>query len=698
MEKKATEAQLTKFETNYASRVDVANRFLEEVQGNLQATRNNRLSLEEQWIMDLRQWSCKLDGQGYQGMSNLFVAELHNQVESSVEKALGSLFPGPDVINCAPRNGTKQERTEKIQEAIRYELEKKNSLFLLMEEHERQKVLFGTSIVKGGFKKDMLSLFTRAPIKGNEKQGKPIKSEIPKFYGAKWDVIDIFRWYIYPEVSNLDNATMIFEDQMMDLGAARRSGLYTNLDMVQPVPDTLNHQWADIDRMEMAELSSALRGLKNAAMFTEVWCDFEFEKGKPVPAVGVIANNSVVVRLKRNPYWFQSHPYAGSRYLTRPGKVFYGLALPDKIRTQCYQMTDLSNQVMDSLNYSLSPITVIDPALAGDLNGMKVKPGAKWLGSPEGISFQVFPDVSGSGLRAQGEVRAQIAQFSDNSPGIAPQLQGKARSATQASLVQASVSMRSKVQGMAEEINILVPMCEKTHILLQQFMDKDWEIKRAGPVAGSWIKETLTPDDLIGEVDWEWKGSSEAEKTAVRTQQILAFYNLMLQTNSVLPPGEIDLVALSMRVAKEGFNITDLQEIFKSERMKKTVDPELENLALMDGEDVDINYGDDDDGHVALHEEVLDDKKSSEEAKLMALRHIEKHGLQKKAKIQIEQAKAKMAALQQAQSQEQMNEGEAPNQDGRGGPQVASPMEGNRGQQASSPDAIMSSVKGFETQ
>lgn len=687
MEKKATQSDLNKFETNYASRPDVANRFLEEVQGNLQATRNNRISLEEQWIADLRQWSCRLDGQGYQGRSNLFVAELHNQVESSVEKALGSLFPGPDVINCVPKNGTKQERTDKIQEAIRYELEKKNNLFLVMEEHERQKMLFGTSVIKGGFKKDMLTLFTKNP------KGKPIKSEIPKFYGVKWEVIDIFRWYIYPEVSNLDNATMIFEDQMMDLGAAKRSGLYVNLDMVQAIPDTIHHQWADIDRMEMAELSSALKGLTNAALFTEVWCDFEFEKGKPVPAVGVLANNRTVVRLKRNPYWFQSHPYVGSTYLRRPGKVYYGLALPDKIRTQCYQMTDLSNQVMDSLNYSLSPITVIDPALAGDLNGMKVMPGAKWLGSPEGISFQAFPDVSGSGLRAQEEVRAQIAQFSDNTPGIAPQLQGKARSATQASLVQSAVSMRSKVQGMSEEKNILIPMCEKTHILLQQFMDKDWEVKRAGPVAGSWIKEILSPDDLIGEVDWEWEGSSEAEKTAVRTQQILAFYNLALQTNSVLPPGEIDLQALFMRVAKEGFGLTNLEDIFKSERMKKTVDPELENIALMDGEDVDINYGDDDDGHVAKHEEVVNDKKASDEAKLMALRHIEKHNLQKKAKAQIEQAKAKIAAIQQAsQAQGQ------PTQDGREGPQVASPMEGNRGQQASSPDAIMSSVKGVETQ
>lgn len=695
MEKKATEAELNKFETNYASREDVANRFMEQVQDIIPATRNNRLNLEEQWLDDLRLWSCRLDGQGYQGKSNLFVAELHNQVESSVEKALGSLFPGSDVINCVPKNGTKQERTDKIQEAVRYELEKKNSLFLLMEEHERQKVLFGTSIVKGGFKKDMLSLYTRGPAKEGEKLGKPIKSEIPKFYGAKWDVIDLFRWYIYPEVSNLDNAKMIFEDQIMDLGDAKRSGLYVRLDQVQAVPDTLKHQWADIDRMEMAELSSALKGVKNSALFTEVWCDFEFEKGKPVPAVGVIANNNVVVRLKRNPFWFQSHPYAGSAYLRRPGKIYYGLSLPDKIRTQCYQMTDMANQVQDSLNYSLSPIVIIDPALAGDLNGMKVMPGARWLGSPEGINFQVFPDVSGAGLRAMQEVRAQIAQFSDNSPGIAPQLQGKARSATQATLVQNSVSQRSKVQGMSEEMNILIPMCEKTHILLQQFMDKDWEIKSEGPVAGSWIKEVLTPDDLVGEVDWEWAGSSEAEKTAVRTQQILAFYNLMLQTNSVLPPGELDLVALSMRVAKEGFNITDLEEIFKSERMKKTVDPELENIALKDGEDLDINYGDNDDEHMKSHETLLNDKKSSDETNLMTLRHIEKHKLQKQAKDQIEQAKAKMAAIQQA-SQAQ-DGGQGP-QDGREGPQVASPMEGNRGQQASSPDAIMSSVKGVETQ
>jgi len=259
--KKATEQELTKFETNYASRPDVARRFMESVADTLTHTRHNRLSLEEQWIEDMRLWSCRLDGQGYVGRSNIFVAELHNQVESSVEKALTNLFPSPDVINCMPKNGTKLERTQKIENAVRYELEEKNNLFLKMEEHERQKILLGSSVIKGTFKKEMRSVFTR------DQKGKPIKSDVPIFYGAKWDVVDIFRWYIYPETSALDSMILCFEDQLMELGAAERSGLYVNLDQVQSIPNDIKHHWADTERLEMAELSNALKARTNTALF-----------------------------------------------------------------------------------------------------------------------------------------------------------------------------------------------------------------------------------------------------------------------------------------------------------------------------------------------------------------------------------------------------------------------------------------------
>lgn len=686
--KKISEKELKSFNKNHAGNNTISDRFFAHVSPIVDDTRKNRVTQEQQWLDDQQKWSCLLDEKGYVGRSNIFVPELNEQVEVSVEKALAATFASPDFIYAVPKN-ISQEKADKIRNAVLYELEERNSAFTLFDEHERQKVLFGTSIMKGGFMKDVRSIWTR------NSKGQPIKTEVPRYWGTKWDVVDIFRWYIFPETSNLDNCYLTFEDQLVDTVQEKKSKLYVGLDDLPVIRDDMEHKWVDLTRRDFLNLGSMLRSRPNAAIFTEVWMDYDlYDDGDPVPVLGVIANYSKVVRLVRNPYWNQTHPYVGARYVKRLGKMYYGLSLPDKIRSQQDQMNDTVNQTMDSMAYSLAPIAVIDPALAGDINSMKLRPGAKWMGSPAGIDFKTFPDVSGSGLRLMQEIRGQVQQFSDNASGVAPQLSGKARSATQASIVAASISIRQKVQLKREEDEVLKPMCANTHMLLLQFMDKDWQIKCQGPDAGSWVMDTVKPDDIIGEVDFQWKGAEQAEKTAVRSQQLLGFYNMALQTASIMP-GEVDLPVLFRRIAKEAFDLRDMDEVFKSLRDMKTVDPAAENVALMDEEDLPVNMGDNDEEHIKDHEPLLDDKKLSDEAKLMVLRHIEKHKVQKRGKDQILQAKGRLQAMQMVAQQGPGGPGGGAS-DGRSGPQVSSPMEGNQGQMSTSPAAIMSGVRGVQ--
>lgn len=696
---KASEKDIAKFGHNYAGDDKAVSRFMEQFSSIIDQTRQNRLSLEMKWIKDQKLWSCKLDDEGYQGMSNVFVPEAHHQIETGVEKALTSLFPSPDYIYAIPKNGTKPEDAEKIRAAVLYEIESKNMLSVKHDEYARQKILMGTSVYKTTFVKDLIQVFSR------DKKGKPIKTFVPRFHGAQIQVVDLLRWYIYPETSaSIQEALLVFEDQFVNINKAKRmmdengKPLYLNLDKIHAVPEDTKRQWADSDRLDMVNLHSLTKQMPGSALFTEVWVDFDVKEGEaPVPCQAVIGNDRTMLRLVRNPLWFQMPPYAASRYIARPGKMFYGFSLPDRIRTQNYMMNDVTNNTMDSMNYTLNPPTIIDPALAGDISTFKVKPGAKWMGSPEGVRVEQFPDVSVSGLRIMQELRGMVAQFSDNSPAVAPQLEGKARSATQAQLVQSSITAKQRVQARAEEIEVLGKLCWMVHILLQQFMKEDWQIKYQGPEAGSWLTAMVKPNDLVGEVDFEWRGSSEEERNAVRSQQLLAFYNMALQTAAVMP-GEIDLPALFRRIGKEAFNLRDLDEIFKSMRDARTVDPELENKALRDGEDLRVNPGDNDKRHKAVHELELENPDLSDEAKLAILRHLERHDVQAAGKSALLQAKARLDALQAIGQNGGPAAPPMPGEDGRSGPQVPSPLEGNRGQAASAPDAVMSSVKGMEMQ
>lgn len=673
---KATKKDLNRFNRNYASDQRVCDKFMQFLNGRLQSTRQTRLQLEEFWLQYLRQWSCRLDDLGYQGRSNLFIPELNNQVEQSVEKSVQSIFPNSDYLQCIAMRDTDEKTAKKIKAAVLYELEVKNKLSSLHWSFERAKVLFGNGIYKVGFEREMLEIYLR------DKNGKAKKTYVPKWNGVRVSVVDNFKFYVSPELSELDTADLVFEDRIYNLKQAERDGIYVGLDKVPEIVHDIDHQWVEASKLELMQISNVLSYYTGCALFTDVYCDFELTNGEVVPVMATIANNQKVIRLVRNPFWFQHHPYLTSKYTNRPASGFYGLSLADKINTQQDMINDLANQTMDSLNFIVNPIAIIDPALAGDINSMKVMPGARWLGSPEGIQFSQFPDVSGSGLRGIQEIRGQIAQFSDNSPGIAPQLQGKARSATQANIVSQNVSASQRARGKVEETDVLTPLAKMTHILLQQFQTDAWQIRVQGPDKGEWITMNVDPADIVGDVDFVWRGVSEQEQNAVRSQQLLAAYNLAMQTATVMP-GEVDLPEFMKLVMKEAFDIKDIDFLFNSLKQKKTVDQEIENIALQEGKEVEIHPGDDDEEHIRLLKPLLDEK-LTDEAEYVILRHLEKHKVQGDAKRALAEMKAKVEALQAVQGMQE---------DGRSGPAVPSPAEGNRGQVASSPQGMFSSAQ-----
>jgi len=693
---KATEAELAKFNKNYAGKEDVVKRFLEQVNDPMRDARNNRTDVEDQWIDDTRQWSCVKDGMGYQGRANLFVPELNNQVEETVEKALATMFPASDFLHTVPMGSTSPEKADKIKKAVAYELEQKNEIFLRWEEFERSKVIYGTGVWKQGFKKEMNEVFYR-----DQETGKPKKESVPIFHGVTWTVLDIFKWYKWPEKGPLEDFAVIFEDDLRPIDEIEDNEDYVNNEDIQPRDQRSQHKWVELEQYEIVNLNTAIKRRPDHALVTEVWCHFKLDGKNKVLCRGTIVNDTHVVELIRCPFWHQKVPYLADFYKNRPGKMFYGFSMFDKLRDQGYYMNDLANHTADSLNYSLNPIAKIDPALAGDVNSFKVFPGAKWLGAPDGIKFEVFPDVSGAGLRAMQETRGQIAQFSDNSPGLAPQLEGKARSATQASIVQGSVTQRQRIQAMGEEFRIIKPMCSMTHSGLEQFMEDEWTVKYQGPDAGDWIMENISPGDIIGRVDWIWRGAIQQEKTAVRAQQLIAFFQLALQY-AQMDPKSVNIPELYKRVAKEGFDLRDMDQYFTDLVNKKTVDPAAENIALEQGQEVNVNPGDDDAKHIEEHLILAEDESQTKEVRLATLQHIMQHETQEKAKKEVQDFENKMKAQQKVQEMQGPPQkpgqqgGQPQGGDGRQGPQVPGVSEGNRMQASTNPASIMSGTKGSQ--
>lgn len=682
------EKEIAKHGKNYAGNTAIADRAYAYVIDDVRSAKNNRKAKESEWLEDLRLWSSYLsDSQMYRGRSNLFLPELQNQVESSVSKFQQGLFPNDDYVTCIPLKGTNDEDAEKIKEAVFYELDYKNNLPEINERFERQKILYGTAFYKGFWLEQKSTTFAK-----NKKGGVEIR-EVPEFEGVKWKVCDSFRTYVYPEqVEDLSDASLIFEEDFVEKRYLESSGLYANLDDISEINGNfVDFSWVDTIRMEIANISTAASNRPKAVHICEIWCEFDIVPGKFEPCVITLGNFSRVLRVQKNPFWHQKSPFLMGRYVKGPAGELYGRSLAERIRSMQYMMNDLANQTMDSLTYALNPICLIDPGYAGDVNSFKLQPGAKWFASPQGVQFQSFPDVSVSGFQGMQQIRGLIQQFSDLAPDVAPQLSGKVRSATQAQAVSSEISSNLRNMIRSDEYDVLAPMCKMTHIMLQQFSTESRQILIQGPEKGQWIRKDVRPEDLVGDVEFIWRGMEAAQKNAVKDQQLLSFFNMAVNM-AALMPGEVDLPNLYKLVAKRTFDL-ELSDVFKKDKESKTVDPELENIALNQGQDVDVNMGDVFEQHMPEHDKGLAEsqentdlsKAEKRDALLAYLRHKEKHELQKQAKDMLQQQMAQMAALQA--------QGALPGQQqGPGGP----PQGGNRSQAPSSVGNMLQGIRGVE--
>jgi hypothetical protein len=682
---KATEKEMDRWDKNYAKDGSVRERFQKEIIPLITEIKANRQSKEEEWLEDYRLWSCQQsDLQMYTGRANLFLAELNAQVEASVKKYQTGIFPNTKYIETVALGNTLQEEANAIRDAVYFELNDKNSLPNVFERYQRQKTLFGTSAIKATFKREGNEIFFR------NKQGKPYKTFSPKWNGVRVQVCDMFHTYIYPETAeDRIDLSLEFEEYFVDKTWFKENEMF-HAGELQDVEnfDAGMLSWVDVTRLQIENLAQMCARRKEQLLLTEGYCMFDLKgDGKKVPVQFFLANNYLVVSLRRNPYWHQVSPYLYGRYLKSPAFSFYGHSLAERLRSPQYMINDSINQTMDSMNYALSPVAVIDPAFAGDINSFKIFPGAKWFGSPQGIDFKVFPDVSGVGLQVTQEMRGIIQQFSDLNPSVAPQLSGKVRTATGAQALTGELAAQQREMIRDDESSVLEPLCRMTHILLQQYQTESYIIKVQG-AKGEWFSKEINPEDIVGQVDFIWKGASYAEQTAVKTQQLLAFFDKAIQIESI-KPGMFDVPGLTRKMAKEAFNM-ELSEVFLEDKEKFTVDPIMENKIILAEKEAKVHPGDNFEEHMTTHAEFFKDKEASDLAKAIMFKHMRDHEVQKQAQDQLLLQQQQMAAMQASQG---MMQGEPPQGQG----QVPGPMEGNPNQQtngASSNGAIMQGISG----
>lgn len=688
--------QPTKFDTNYAEKKDIAERVASHFTSRIRTVRNNRYPLDEALWRFFNMWNVTKDGyHNYSGRAQLYIPEVRKNVEAQARQLTKAAFPNGDCFDVGPgltgtRRGAQAWRSMQKWAMRNSSIESK--YFVAM----RQMCLLGTVPIYLPWRKDVRHEF-RSRRDGRDIM--PKKQEIELFNGPDFIVRDLFRWYTFnPKKDDLsDGCFEIDPCSYFDLLALKKQGLLANFEEITKGASNayLSEEFSrDIMRAESmgiqlqynmayageADLSKKREELDTdrSYMRTTIFADMVFPEAceddedpeLPIPMKIEIYGNSICGLIQRNPFYHQRPPYVVGKYIAPNADEFYGQGIPWAIQFMQYEINSKAEQGMDSATLALNPIAIIDPGLAGASNEFNVEPAAIWWASPQGVKITSLPDTTPIAYQAIQQLRMQMADYSDRSPALPPQLLGKSRSATQSEIVQDSLNVDNWLFQIQNEKRILVPMLEQWEAITDQNMNDEMLVMILGRRAGDLKRTLLSRSDLLGRYAYDWKGASAAQNKQILGRQMLD----AMKVYSILPPGtqqqmQFNGAEFFKILWTDIWNLPDADKILGAPEEMVHQDAEAENKMVEMGLELEVLPNDEDEEHMKVHDKALQKTKDPIQ-KILLMTHIVEHKAQKDRKdIQAQQAK------QQQQMQMQLMLMQA-----QGGGKKGSKGSGNRAQ------------------
>lgn len=676
---------------NFAESAQLAKEIASQLSPRIKTIRADRLPLEEAWWRFFNMWNVTKDGyHSYQGRAQLYIPQIRKDVEAQARQLTKSAFPSEDCFDVSPGlTGTRRGALswKSYHSWAMDQCSIRSKYFVAM----RQEVLYGTSPIYLPWRHETRTQFR------SKREGKKIvrgKHQIELFNGPDFFVRDIFRWYTFnPKKADLsdgcfeimpasrfelerlcrkgDLAKAVF-DEIMDEGGdayqneefardvlrAEAEGLLIQSNMAYAGEATIRKD--DEDGENPYNDRSFMRTKIFADMIFPDACEDGEDPDVPIPMEIEIYGNSVCGKIKRNQFWHQTAPYVVGRYIQPNPDEFYGQGIPWATQFMQYEMNTKAEQGMDSATLSINPIALIDPGLAGSTNDFTIEPGATWFVNPQGVKFAQMPDGTPIANQAIQQLKALMENYSDRSPALPPQLTGKSRTATQSEMVFDSLGIDNWLFQLQNEINILTPMLEQWEAITDQNLDDDTMVMILGRRSGDMKRTLLCREDLLGRYAYKWKGASSSANKQIIARQMLD----ALKVYSTLPPQAQQSLQFNFQfffkiLWTELWSLPDGDKILGIPEEMVTQDAEAENMMVKKGLEIEVLPMDDDEGHMQVHDQLIQTAGGMVKQLLMA--HNILHKKQKEQKDLLKQQ------IQMQQQQQMMLAQAAAGQGGKKG-------------------------------
>ncbi|HEM7879092.1 TPA: hypothetical protein U2L31_005518 [Burkholderia contaminans] len=368
------------------------------------------------------------------------------------------------------------------------------------------------------------------------------------------------------------------------------------------------------------------------ALIYEVHTNLDLGNGKE-PCFVYFAGQDVILGIIRNPFWSGKRPII-SAPIERITGSFFGISKIEPVKFLQWNLNDYWNMGQDSAQYSLLPITMVDPLSNPNYQSMVVGLAAVWLTDPNKTKFANFPALYKDAMMLCQGIKQEINESMDvNDAMLGKMPAGRKNQAQMAAQAQAQESNIIDNAKRYEEV-ILNPLVEWMFELDRQFRTEELTVEVLGELGARANLQVIPPQAFGERYFFRWCGTSY-QQNLQRMQQMIAWMNVLRG----IPPQQLDGRRLNIGPILEYgteqiFGPEVAPRILIDERNLFHLDPQDENLMMHNGLPAEIHQADDDRAHIASHLQAA--QLTGDPAGLFRA-HVQQHQQAMQAKLQAQQ-------------------------------------------------------------
>lgn len=450
--------------------------------------------------------------------NNIHIPLLFSVIQSDVARKVQTSFGGWPIVEFTGYSHEESWKARKNEVLVSAQMKDADS-FRKAVDFFTCADLYGTAIARVGWRTDKRTEIFR----DNDPFGRTIKStrEVTMFDGPDWDVVDILDFYPQPGKSRIDQCSWVIqrfyadldelEDQaeagMYDMSAVRelrrRGAMPTNIenDYLQRVNIYRSH--SDYDARRQEKFAKPVEVL-------EMWgrVPKEFAPDGDVYRVISVANNSVLLRNRPNPFWHKKLPFLAYSPTPDP-HYFHGPGKMEVAEKMQYAANRFANQKMDALDLTIDPMYLVNSSMGIDTQNLFTRAGRTIkVDGPIGEDNirTLSPDLRGLAAADQ-EIGFLWSQIQQSTGIIEDTIQGvpvsKRQTAEEFRGRQESVLTRLMLEARLAEEGFVEPLANMFVALNKQFLEVPKEVRILGkdasvnPITGQPLpQEPVTIDNL----------------------------------------------------------------------------------------------------------------------------------------------------------------------------------------------------------